>query len=818
MDQAFPALAAKAPDASLPGGATEALALAPDAQATPAPAGLGRGGVGTQPVAASGSQAIDGLLAGVRWASADLSYSFPADAADYGTPATYPDPAPFHGFAALGAGQQAEAARAFQLLSSYTQLTFAPLAETTSTHATIRLADSSSPATSYAYYPNTGATGGDAFYGATASNPVAGDYGSFATLHEIGHTLGLKHGQETSLYGALPADQLDNEYSLMNYPTYIGATENYLTAQAGSAPQAYMMDDIAALQHMYGANLGNAGQAFTYTWSPSTGEEFVNGASQGKPYDNHVFSTVWTGGATSTYDFSNYDASGTLDLRPGKPVDFSPAQLADLGYSGKPGPGKALAQGDIYNALLHQGDTSTEVSGLVTGNGDDAVHANDVFDTIWLGSGDDTVFAGAGGATIHGGGGSDTLVLPGAEASYAIGRQGDVVTVTDSIASRGQAETLDGVSHIQFSDLLLAVAPVPVTIGAGPDAIHIAVSEDAYLGDAQFTVSVDGAQVAGTQFASALHSLGEEQGYTVLGSFGAGQHVVSVDFLNDLYGGTPSADRNLYVDGIASNGAASQPQAALLSAGSASFLTPAQQATDIGAGLDQTIGSGPGAITLAISEDAYLGDAQFTVSIDGSQVGDVQTAVASHSGAQSQSFTFLGDFGNSAHTVAVDFLNDAYGGSPDADRNLYVDSITAGGATSVTEAALFSNGDADFIVPPHAAPSSAAATAAISPGTTGASPNMAFLSPPSAPATPLGQSPPMGTMPGQGGPGATMPLAGMAATAAPWRSPANAGDQAFAGASDSLQASHLPGSHIRSGGFPGQGSNAGHIDVAPLGM
>ena len=62
---------------------------------------------------------------------------------------------------------------------------------------------------------------------------------------------------------------------------------------------------------------------------------------------------------------------------------------------------------------------------------------------------------------------------------------------------------------------------------------------------------------------------------------------------------------------------------------------------------------------LSISEDAYQGDAQFTVSVDGKQLGGTFTTTASHAAGVSQSFTFKGDWAPGAHAVAVNFLNDA---------------------------------------------------------------------------------------------------------------------------------------------------------------
>jgi predicted xylan-binding protein with Ca-dependent carbohydrate-binding module len=96
--------------------------------------------------------------------------------------------------------------------------------------------------------------------------------------------------------------------------------------------------------------------------------------------------------------------------------------------------------------------------------------------------------------------------------------------------------------------------PPTVTIGSGPDTLALQISEDEYLGNALFTVSVDGQQIGGTQTATALHSSGQTQTFDVLGTFDAGSHTVTVDFLNDAYGGSPSTDRNLYVDGATIDG------------------------------------------------------------------------------------------------------------------------------------------------------------------------------------------------------------------------------------------------------------------------
>ena len=74
------------------------------------------------------------------------------------------------------------------------------------------------------------------------------------------------------------------------------------------------------------------------------------------------------------------------------------------------------------------------------------------------------------------------------------------------------------------------------------------------MGDAQFIVSIDGNQLGGAQSVTALHSQNSSENFTFTGQFGAGPHDLAVTFLNDAWGGTPSTDRNLYVDGVELDG------------------------------------------------------------------------------------------------------------------------------------------------------------------------------------------------------------------------------------------------------------------------
>ncbi|KMO40526.1 hypothetical protein VQ03_14080 [Methylobacterium tarhaniae] len=107
--------------------------------------------------------------------------------------------------------------------------------------------------------------------------------------------------------------------------------------------------------------------------------------------------------------------------------------------------------------------------------------------------------------------------------------------------------------------------------------------------------------------------------------------------------------------------------------------TPAAPATGGTAQPTVSLGSGSDQLLLKISQDAYRGDAQYTISVDGKQIGGVQTAKSLHSAGQSDLISVRGDWGQGNHDVAVKFLNDAWGGTDATDRNLYVDSATYAG-------------------------------------------------------------------------------------------------------------------------------------------
>jgi len=219
-------------------------------------------------------------------------------------------------------------------------------------------------------------------------------------------------------------------------------------------------------------------------------------------------------------------------------------------------------------------------------------------------------------------------------------------------------------------------APTGTTIGAGPDTLVLNISQDAYNGPAQYTISVDGVPIGGTLTAMALHGSGQPDTVKVLGGWAPGAHVATINYLNDIWGGSAATDRNLYLDSATYDGETVPGAALTLSVTGPQSLKFLATAVTAPPTLTTTIGSGPNTLLLKVSQDAYHGSAQYTVSVDGVAIGGPLTAMALHGSGQADTISVLGAWSTGTHKATINFLNDEYAGTPATDRNLYVDSAS----------------------------------------------------------------------------------------------------------------------------------------------
>jgi len=302
-----------------------------------------------------------------------------------------------NGFAAMTNTQKASVTNALNYISSLVDVEF----QLVTSGADINFGTNNQGSTSGGY-----ATGANAAFttngvnlllnntsasGAVNRNPQQGDYGWETLIHEVGHTLGLKHPGAYNAGGGVAAGPYlsaadDNRRNtVMSYNDAVDMknwTSIGNTGYAYSAinPSTYMPLDILALQFLYGKN--------------TTGVSATDDAKSLSNFQTTSFTSSWMGLETLSstdegldVNLSNLNASNIVDLRAGA---FSSINIKDASYNALLGSGKSAQT--FYNINNVGLSYDSSISNLIGGQGRDVVYVSNKDVTIDGGGGDDKVY------------------------------------------------------------------------------------------------------------------------------------------------------------------------------------------------------------------------------------------------------------------------------------------------------------------------------------------------------------------------------------------------------------------------------------------
>ena len=517
----------------------------------------------------TGNNSIDSLVLS-SWAAqpgtaVTLSYSFLA---------TLPASAPAQdalGFAPMSAAQQQQAQAAMALWASVANIHFVQVAS----DGDIRLGTNDQTAldsSGYAYIPDPDSSSVSLFLNnryAPNAIDTAGSYGPTVLLHELGHTLGLKHPGDYDTTGEpvpgpfLPAATDDQDYTVMSYNA---PSSHKLNGHYATTPMLY---DIQAMQYLYGANLQYHAGDDHYVFTSSTLDQ-----------------CIWDAGGNDVFDFSGCTAATVINLHAGGFSQTAPG-LFNVSIA--------------YNVVIEQ---------AIAGSGGSTIYANDAGDTITGGAGNDYIYEGAGNDHITGGGGSDTVAFKGSLANYQISAVGSTVTVHGD-----GTDVLTGIGTLSFLEGKISVNDLP-TLAHALDTQAVATGEQLYVS-------------LGSDFIQPGSHATPHFSATLAGG-AALPDWLAFDAQTATFNGTPgAADAGVYtvqVNATGSTGATANDDFTLVVGGPGAFLTgtPGNDTLTPGAGND--VVEGGAGVDTAVYAGAMINYKITSTSVIGAQ-GVVSSSV-----------------------------------------------------------------------------------------------------------------------------------------------------------------------------------------------
>jgi Peptidase M10 serralysin C terminal/Domain of unknown function (DUF4214) len=338
-------------------------------------------------------------------------------------------------FSKLNADQISAVINSLRLVSNVANITFTnsnPNGYTNDATILFSMYNADDGAGGYASYPTTknitsGSAEGDNWLNLQSGfkDVAPGSWGFSTIIHEIEHGIGIQHpgsynaekGVSITYEKNAEFIQDTQQFTVMSYFGAINSGADFEfngNTVFGSTP---LLQDITALQRLYGANTNFAKENNTYGFNNIGDSAYSINSS-----DQQVVYCIWDGGGINTLDVSGYSTNQFIDLRQG--------QFSNIGSLTK----------NVSIAL------GTVIQNAIGGSGNDFIYGNES---------DNILTGGKGNDVIDGYTGNDTAVYSGNRNDYKLVYKinGDQsIKVIDNIIGRDGIDNLMSIENIKFSD------------------------------------------------------------------------------------------------------------------------------------------------------------------------------------------------------------------------------------------------------------------------------------------------------------------------------------------------------------------------------
>lgn len=240
-----------------------------------------------------------------------------------------------------------------------------------------------------------------------------GDYMFMAVVHEVGHTLGLKHSFDEP--SPTPAAFDNHRFSVMAYaetPDLIVRFERAGGSLQGTLSHVFaatpMVLDVAAVQAVYGADLETRASDTVYRFGDGDG----------------AFQTIYDAGGIDTFDLSATTLPNSIDLQAGAYSSVGEwSREAQTAYWVQQFPEYA----DFIRSTLNRSDLYTWTNNV-------GIALSTVIENATGGSAADTLVGNAAANRLDGGAGADSMSGGLGDDTYIVDNSGDIVV---ELASAG---------------------------------------------------------------------------------------------------------------------------------------------------------------------------------------------------------------------------------------------------------------------------------------------------------------------------------------------------------------------------------------------